>query len=223
MRGEKQNKARDQAFAILRSMTADVIERHFPPGETLTDDNRDFLQGIIVQAVVLAKARYYIGLSQWDKAAAEYAKADWSRPLEDDTFAYACLFLIRRDSEAYNRFCKDMIQRAGEMEDPEAYVLARMCAIGRTTPVDPVRVLQWAKQDIAGSQNPWDFHVLGLAQYRAGQFDQALQSFTGMPTIKIVEISRTSNGSGWPWFTNVWATLTKPGNVWTRASIGSCK
>ena len=171
-----EQKARDQTFAIMRSMTADLVEAKFRPETVLTEDDRAFLQGIIVQSMVLAKARYYISLSQWDNAAAEYAQADWSRPMEDDTFAYACLFLIRGDGEGYTRFCQGMVQRAGRMENPEAYVLARICAIGRKSPVDPARILQWANQ--VGAVKPWELHVLGLAQYRAAQFDLALQSFT---------------------------------------------
>jgi hypothetical protein len=70
----------------------------------------------------------YAQLGQWDKAAAEYAKADlWSRPLRDDAVAYACLFLIRGDSEGYNRFCQGMIQRAAQTKDPdEAFILAQL-------------------------------------------------------------------------------------------------
>jgi tetratricopeptide (TPR) repeat protein len=129
---------------------------------------------------VLAQASYYIRVSQWDKAAAEYAKADpRARPLQDHAFAYACLYLIRGDSEGYNRFCQGMIQRAGQTGHPfEAYVLARSCAMARKSPVDPAQAVQWAKQAIDRDQPAWYFHALGLAQYRAGQFDQALQSFT---------------------------------------------
>jgi tetratricopeptide (TPR) repeat protein len=123
-------------------------------------------------------ASYYIGLSQWDKAAAEYAQADWSRPLDDEAFACACLFLIRGDSKGYNRFCEGMIERVKQTPAPfEAYVLARSCAMAAQCPVDPARAVQWANQAIASGQKPWYVHVLGLAQYRAGQFDPALQSF----------------------------------------------
>src|SRR5262245_19011767 len=58
----------------------------------------------------VAQARSYILLSQWDKAAAEYAKVDYGkRPLGDDADVYACLFLILGDSEGYDRFCQGMI------------------------------------------------------------------------------------------------------------------
>jgi tetratricopeptide (TPR) repeat protein len=121
-----------------------------------------------------------MGLSQWDKAATEYAKADLlARPLGDDAFAYACLFLIRGDREGYNGFCQGMIQRAAKSKDPyDVYNLARSCAMAPKSPVDPARAVQWASLGVARAPSPWDHHVLGLAQYRAGQFDQALQSFT---------------------------------------------
>jgi WD40 repeat protein/tetratricopeptide (TPR) repeat protein len=122
----------------------------------------------------------YAQLGHWDKAAAEYAKADLlARPLRDDAFAYACLFLIRGDSGGYNRLCQGMIQRAAQTKDPyEAFILARSCAMARKSPVDPARAVEWANQAVGSYQRPWDFHVLGLAQFRAGQSDQALQNLT---------------------------------------------
>jgi serine/threonine protein kinase/WD40 repeat protein/tetratricopeptide (TPR) repeat protein len=128
---------------------------------------------------VLAQARYYIRLSQWDKAAAKYARAKWSWPPGDDDFPCAGLFLIRGDSEGYNRFCQGMIQRAAQTKAPyEAYILARSCAMARKCPVDPAQAVQWASQAVASEPRSWSFHVLGLAQFRAGQVEQALQSFT---------------------------------------------
>jgi eukaryotic-like serine/threonine-protein kinase len=159
---------------------ADYLQRAAEIYATLLaeEPNSDFYRGEL--SVVYARfAHHFIRLSQWDKAAAQYAKADLlARPLRDDAFAYACLHLIRGDSEGYNRFCQGMIQRAGKTEDRfEAFVLARTCAMARKSPVDPARTVQWANQAVAGNQGAWYFHALGLAQYRAGQFDQALQNF----------------------------------------------
>jgi tetratricopeptide (TPR) repeat protein len=125
-------------------------------------------------------ATLFIRLSQWDKAAAAYAKVDLlARPPREDAFAYACLLLIRGDSEGYNRFCQGMIQHTTKTEDPfEASVLARSCAMARKCPIDPAQAVHWANQAVARANYAWYIHVLGLAQYRAGQFDQALQSFT---------------------------------------------
>jgi tetratricopeptide (TPR) repeat protein len=50
----------------------------------------------------MVPARHYVRLSQWDKAAAEYAKAELTaRPLSEDAFAFATLFLIRGDNGGY--------------------------------------------------------------------------------------------------------------------------
>jgi tetratricopeptide (TPR) repeat protein len=46
---ENETKAREQAFAALRTMTADVVERKFAQGAILTDDDRAFLRGVIAQ------------------------------------------------------------------------------------------------------------------------------------------------------------------------------
>jgi tetratricopeptide (TPR) repeat protein len=130
--------------------------------------------------VLLAQASYYVRMSQWDDAAAEYAKTDLRvRPLGGDAFGNAALFLIRGDGEGYSRFCEGMIQRVAQTATPfEAYILARSCALASTSPVESLRAVQWANQALASDQFAWYFHALGLAQYRAGQFDQALQSFT---------------------------------------------
>jgi serine/threonine protein kinase/predicted RNA polymerase sigma factor len=44
-----ETKAREQAFAALRSMTDDVVEKKFAQGTTLTADDRAFLRGVIAQ------------------------------------------------------------------------------------------------------------------------------------------------------------------------------
>src|SRR5262249_12415647 len=44
-----ETKARQQAFAALRSMTTDVVERKFAQGTVLTEDDRAFLRRVIAQ------------------------------------------------------------------------------------------------------------------------------------------------------------------------------
>jgi tetratricopeptide (TPR) repeat protein len=44
-----EQQARQQAFAALRSMTVDVVERKFAQGAMLTPDDRAFLRGVIAQ------------------------------------------------------------------------------------------------------------------------------------------------------------------------------
>jgi tetratricopeptide (TPR) repeat protein len=46
---EDETKARQQAFAALRSMTAEVVARKIAQGAVLTEDDRAFLRGIVAQ------------------------------------------------------------------------------------------------------------------------------------------------------------------------------
>lgn len=46
---QDETKARQQAFAALRTMSAEVVERKFAQGMVLTEDDRAFLRGVIAQ------------------------------------------------------------------------------------------------------------------------------------------------------------------------------
>ena len=52
-----ETKARKQAFAALRSMTEDVVERKFAQGAVLTEDDRAFLRGVIAQFDAFAEIK----------------------------------------------------------------------------------------------------------------------------------------------------------------------
>jgi tetratricopeptide (TPR) repeat protein len=76
---EDESRARQQAFAALRSMTADVVERKFAQGTVLTEDDRAFLRGVIAQydafaaiqgddadsRAVRAEGRWRVGLMRY--------------------------------------------------------------------------------------------------------------------------------------------------------------
>ena len=120
--------------AIAAGFAEAVLMRDDADLDPLRDraDFRKLLADMEAKATPAGLARSYTLLSQWDKAAAEYAKADLlARQLDDDAFAYACLFLIRGDDQGYNRLCHDIIQRVAQTKAPspsEAYVLARHIA-----------------------------------------------------------------------------------------------
>jgi tetratricopeptide (TPR) repeat protein len=149
------------------------------PGEQLNTEfpNQGYLGWVVKEYHNLVTL--HIRQGQWDKAAAECTKIDLlTQPPGEDAYAYACLLLIRGDSEGYNRFCQGMIRRAALPADyNEAFFLARSCAMARKSPVDPAQAVQWATKAVTGAQIGQYFHVLGLAQYRAGQLEQALQNF----------------------------------------------
>jgi tetratricopeptide (TPR) repeat protein len=92
---QDETKARQQAFATLRSMTADVVERKFAQGTVLTEDDRAFLRGIIAQwdafaaikgdaadsQAVRAEGRYRVGYMRSRLGELKEAEKDYDQAL----------------------------------------------------------------------------------------------------------------------------------------------
>ncbi len=140
-------------------------------------DFRKLLADVEAKASPVARAGYYILRSQWDKAAAEYAKADLlTQPLRDDAFAFACLFLIREDSEGYDRLCQGMILRSTDERSLRGICPGAHLRDGAKTRLIPLAPSSGGSRpspalNLRGTSMPWDW------RHRAGQLDQALQSF----------------------------------------------
>jgi serine/threonine protein kinase len=92
---EDETKARQQAFAALRSMTADVVEKKFAQGTVLTEEDRAFLRGIIAQfdafaeikgddtdsRAVRAEGRFRVGWMRSRLGELKEAESDWDQAL----------------------------------------------------------------------------------------------------------------------------------------------
>jgi tetratricopeptide (TPR) repeat protein len=90
-----ETKARQQAFSALRSMTAEVVERKFAQGATLTDEDRAFLRGIIEQfdafaaikadnadsRAMRAEGRYRVGNIRYSLGELQEAERDYDQAL----------------------------------------------------------------------------------------------------------------------------------------------
>jgi tetratricopeptide (TPR) repeat protein len=90
-----EKRARDQAFAALRSMTAGVVEKKFAQGTALTEDDRAFLHGIIAQfdafaaikgddpggRAARAEGRYRVGTMRHRLGELKQAEQDYDQAL----------------------------------------------------------------------------------------------------------------------------------------------
>ena len=119
-------------------------------------------------AVWIGRGQYHVLRSQWAEAVSDYARAAPLQPVADQTYQYAGLLLLVGDEESYREYCAEL----SALVDAPAFLLARSCAIGPESGVEPSRILEWAKQ----GDTAWEMHVLGLARYRSGRFDKAIQS-----------------------------------------------
>jgi WD40 repeat protein/tetratricopeptide (TPR) repeat protein len=121
-------------------------------------------------------------LGHWAKADTDSAKAvQWEVEIEDlEGMAYrlAWLRLHFAAPAGHRRLCRRLLERFGRTEAPRtAYLLARICALSPEGPdaAEAVRLAEQART--ADPQSAWYLHTLGLAHYRAGHFDEAVQWF----------------------------------------------
>jgi tetratricopeptide (TPR) repeat protein len=131
-----------------------------------------------------ALADFFYRTRQWAKSAAAYVKAfDLEEPADERKwFKCACSLVQAGDTEGYRKLCDRMLKRLGQSRNVDQIVyLAHACVLAPDALADSGRVLQLAEQrssltaELDGHKF-WSMHVLGLAYYRAGQFEKAVAS-----------------------------------------------
>jgi tetratricopeptide (TPR) repeat protein len=123
------------------------------------------------------QAHALAGQGQWQKAAAEYARA--GEAFSGDAclwLEYASALLLDDHTEGYRRASADIHRRLGAVTDPfTCYCLARIASLAPGGG-DPAQAVQRAEKGVAAHpKQAWYLHTLAVAHYRAGQFDQAVR------------------------------------------------
>jgi tetratricopeptide (TPR) repeat protein len=128
---------------------------------------------------LLARGAEQARARQWPQAAAAFAAALRIHP--DDHwhwFRAATLLAWTKDQSAYRRHCAEMLQRFGETTHPNiAERTAKACLLIEGA-ADMKTVVRLADQAVAATDHPDHLYFLlarGLAHYRAGEFDKALE------------------------------------------------
>ena len=140
----------------------------------------------------IARAQDHALHNRWQDAAEDYAKAKAADSVGDALFEYAGALLLTDDRDGYEQICRDILQ--GDEPDSafDAYVLARTCAVGPSRHADPKNVESWAR-DALSINSAYVWHALGLAQYRAGLYQQALQSLQKSNSLDWRQLSKAQN------------------------------
>ncbi|MCO6046139.1 serine/threonine-protein kinase [Aeoliella sp. ICT_H6.2] len=126
----------------------------------------------------IGRGQHHALLSEWEKAASDYARGFKSRSLGDRSiFEYAGSLVLVGDQQGYRRLCKQMVGQLGEPDDARtAFAMTRTCALSPDNNVPRQQVAKWADMSLNESKFAWVLHVKGLAQYRAGQYEEAFGS-----------------------------------------------
>jgi serine/threonine protein kinase len=128
---------------------------------------------------------------QWQKAAADYAAAIQAHP-EDHWFWFvqAPVWLQVGDQKAYRRHCQEMLRRFGATADPVlAERTAKVCLLAPDSADDLAPALRLADRAVTGTEKhrayPYFLLVRGLAHYRTGEYDRAIDRLT--PCVRLDE------------------------------------
>ena len=127
----------------------------------------------------IGRAQYHAQHSRWQEAANDYSRILNSRSLSDEAFfEYAGSLLLIDDQEGYQRLCNKFAEHlAQSQESRDFYVAARACSLGPADNVTPQQAVEWAAKHVQDNSIPWRLHTMGLSQYRAGQLEEAINSF----------------------------------------------
>jgi tetratricopeptide (TPR) repeat protein len=117
-------------------------------------------------------------LQQWDKAATDSGKALELQPADGvHCMEHTSFLLLAGDTDNYRQTCKQMLERFGQTKNRDlAHQIALSCLLIPDAVSDQKLPLELAKRAAAGApRNDWYEITLGVALYRTGQYQQAVQ------------------------------------------------
>ncbi len=126
----------------------------------------------------VGRSQHWALSGQWHRAASDLERVVRERPLADEcNVEYAGLLILDGDAQGYKKFCQELKARLSTRPDDSmaAYIVSFAFAIGPSEKVVESRVVDWAKQAVQWRPEwVWSRQSLGLAEYRAGQYEAAL-------------------------------------------------
>jgi Flp pilus assembly protein TadD len=124
------------------------------------------------------RGRAHAQLGQWQKARADYARVAGVEQ-EYAGQEYAGILLLCDATREHRQYCEELFQRFGQTTDAAAaHAVARTLVMVPHPVCPPHRAVELADMDKPGQpkkKNPYQLHTLGLAHYRAGQYEQAIR------------------------------------------------
>jgi WD40 repeat protein/serine/threonine protein kinase len=160
----------DQAEAALRNGQPEAAAFHLARVREEEPPDRDCR---------LRRGRLFVRAGDWERAAADLSVV-FADHLPDDVNAWiyhARALLLRGDAEGYRRLCARLAAPGGEPALPEALPhILWACVLGPEAVADPAPLVCLAA--ISRNQEPQEagrLFVLGLAHYRAGEWEPARQ------------------------------------------------
>jgi WD40 repeat protein/tRNA A-37 threonylcarbamoyl transferase component Bud32 len=126
------------------------------------------------------RARVLRRLGRWREAAIDLGKLLQAKPddLEPNLTQLAATLLLSGDPSRYRLVCARALARHATSKDPNvAFFVARVCVLAPGGIADPAQAVRLARRAVDAGPTAWNRHALGLAHYRAGQYEEAVARF----------------------------------------------
>ena len=125
------------------------------------------------------RGTHYLQLSLTELAAEDIRSAfELRRPMYSGQWLrHGLLRLYMEDHPGYRQTCIEMRDAFNSFGNPAVSLdLARTCTVGAASGVVPEATLRLAQSMVDHHQTGGSLHILGLAQYRVGQFHEAIKT-----------------------------------------------
>jgi eukaryotic-like serine/threonine-protein kinase len=144
--------------------------------KAVSDFSRALRQAPDYRPSRLDRAHTYCVLGQWDNASTDLARLERDFPAEPELRSeYASVLLLRGDHDGYRKICRRLVQTASQASPNDLVWIARIPALAPNDVVKPALLVQLAQQVVAHQPKDCLYqHIVALALYRAGQWDEAV-------------------------------------------------
>jgi tetratricopeptide (TPR) repeat protein len=123
------------------------------------------------------RAQFLLFRGDSDRAIGEYEPVIERWGVNHDMIYYERLLLATGRDEEYRKLCQGLVAKNRPTDDSRDYTLALICAEGPQSGVPPASMVRWAEGAVAesGGTNRYQLFSLGVACYRAGQYERAVE------------------------------------------------
>jgi serine/threonine protein kinase/tetratricopeptide (TPR) repeat protein len=129
-------------------------------------------------ALWIGRAFWHAQHSRWSEAAADFARVSEADLMYDECCSYAGCRLLAGQAKESREISEGLVERISGLSDKNPWVglyLAKICTLSPDVPADSQQVIEWAEQGRAAKGSPGIAHLsLGLAYYRAGEWERAI-------------------------------------------------
>jgi tetratricopeptide (TPR) repeat protein len=170
----------DPDYAVARNNLADLLMNQGRLGEAETEIRRAISLNPDFGTAHLTLGEIMDRRGEPVEAVAQFRQALRLDLYHNSWFpCIARLLLLSGDATEYRPACDRLLQRyAHDKRRWVLYFVARSCALAPGATPDPAQAVRLAELAVSAEPN-WahNLHTLGLAQYRAGKFDEAIRKF----------------------------------------------